>query len=277
MIRPISGQEAAGRRNIPNYRRRTGAGFPRAKGMGMPLKAVTFDFHNTLAECDEWFQIEIRELVPRVLDWLAERGGQPVSHATRETAVAAYRELRAEIAGHGNERDAYDCASVIITQLGYAVDEETIREAVDAVMYQALPDSTPVDGVVETVRDLRERGIDLAVISSAAHHDFIEWSLRKFGILDAFAHIVSSASCGYYKSRTDIYEHTIRQLGVTPEETVHVGDSYRYDVQTAGRAGLRTVWFARATVEDSGTCAHLEVTTLEGLSPLILRHFGDGN
>jgi FMN phosphatase YigB (HAD superfamily) len=241
----------------------------------MPLEAVTFDFHNTLAECDEWFQIEIRELVPRVLDWVAKRDGITVSPATNEAAVTMYRELRAEIAIHGNERDAYDCATTITTQLGYAFDPELIGEAVDTIMRDALPDSRPVEGVVESVRDLRGRGIELAVISSAAHHDFIEWSLAKFDILDQFAHIVSSASCGYYKSRTDIYEFTVERLGVAPEATVHVGDSFRYDVQTAGQAGLRTVWFTRSSVERPGDGAHLEVTTLEGLSPLILDHFGD--
>jgi HAD superfamily hydrolase (TIGR01509 family) len=242
----------------------------------MPLEAVTFDFHNTLAECDEWFQIEIRDLVPRVLDWVAKRDATPIPPAAHEAAVTMYRELRAGIAVHGNERDAYDCATTIISQLGYGFDTALIQEAVDAIMREALPDSTPVEGVVEAVRDLRRRGIELAVISSAAHHDFIEWSLAKFDILDQFTHIVSSASCGYYKSRTDIYELTVERLGVAPEAAVHVGDSYRYDVQTAGKAGLRTVWFTRSSTERPDPGAHLEVTTLEGLSPLILDHFGDG-
>jgi len=245
--------------------------------MPMPLRAVTFDFHNTLAECDEWFQIEIRELVPRLLDWLAERGGRPVSADDRAQAVAHYRALRMEVADHGLERDAYECAATIITQMGFATDNATIRRGIDDVMYQALDDSTPVHGVVASVRDLRERGIELAVISSAVHHDFIEWSLDKFGIRNEFSHVVSSASCGYYKSRTEIYEHTLDRLGVEATDTVHVGDSYRYDVQTASRIGMRTVWFARGGSETNGGGAHLEVTTLEGLSPLIVERFGEGS
>lgn len=242
--------------------------------MPMPLKAVTFDFHNTLAECDEWFQIEIRELVPRVLDRLAARDGETISQDERDAAVQHYRALRLAIMEHGDERDAYDCTAEVLGLLGRERDPETIRHAVDDVMQVALPGSTPVAGVIAAVHGLRAREIELAVVSSAVHHDFLEWSLEKFGILDCFAHVITSASCGFYKSRTEIYEHALERLGVAPSEAVHVGDSHRFDVETATRAGMRTVWFSRTGTDVAINGAGLTVTSLEGLSPLILDHFG---
>lgn len=240
----------------------------------MPLKAVTFDFHNTLAECDDWFTIEVRELVPRVLDWIADSGGQQTTPEEQETAVQHYRELRLQIMDHGVEQDAYDCTAVVLGRLGRSVDAHTIRRGVDSVMRRALPDSTPTPGVVAAVRALKTNDIELAVISSAVHHDFIEWSLAQFGILDCFSHVVSSACCGYYKSRTEIYEHTLERLDVAPSEAVHVGDSHRFDVETAGRTGMGTVWFRRSDVDASVNGASLVVTSLEGLAPLILDRFG---
>ncbi len=240
----------------------------------MPLKAVTFDFHNTLAECDEWFTIEVRELVPRVLDWIADSGGPQAGQDEREAAIQHYRELRLQIMDHGMEQDAYDCAVTVLGLLGRSVDPQAVRRGVDDVMRTALPNSTPVPGVVSAVRALRGNNIELAVVSSAVHHDFIEWSLEKFGILDCFAHIVSSAQCGYYKSRTEIYEHALERLDVEPADAVHVGDSHRFDVETANRAGMRTVWFRRSESIASENGAHLSVTSLEGLAPLILDHFG---
>ena len=240
----------------------------------MPLRAVTFDFHNTIAECDEWFSIEVRELVPRVLDWITKSGGPPSTPEERDAAIHHYRELRVQIMGHGNEQDAYDCTAVVLGRLGRVADPDEIRRAVDDIMREALPDSTPVPGVVSSVRGLCQKDITLAVVSSAVHHDFIEWSLEKFGILDCFAHVVSSADCGHYKSRTEIYEHTLERLSVAPADAVHVGDSHRFDVETANRAGMRTVWFARHGTEDTENGADLKVTSLEGLSPLILSHFG---
>lgn len=240
----------------------------------MPLKAVTFDFHNTLADCDEWFQIEVRELVPRVLDWLALHGGPAVTDDEREAAIGHYRALRLEIMEHGDERDAYDCTAGVLGLLGRRVDPAIVRRGVDDVNLVALTGSTPVPGVVDAVRDLRAHGIKLAVVSSAVHHDFLEWSLAKFGIRDEFEHVVTSAGCGFYKSRTEIYEHTLERLGVAPSEAVHVGDSYRFDVETATRAGMWTVWFSCTDRAEAGNVASLTLTTLNGLSPLILDHFG---
>jgi hypothetical protein len=31
----------------------------------VPTRAVTIDFHNTLARCDRWFDLEVRALCPR--------------------------------------------------------------------------------------------------------------------------------------------------------------------------------------------------------------------
>jgi FMN phosphatase YigB (HAD superfamily) len=240
----------------------------------MPLRAVTFDFHNTLAECDDWFQIEIRALVSRFLDWHADHGGREVTDEDRATAESHYRGLRREIIHHGRERDAYECVSFVLQKMGRSVDPCVTRVGIDEIMMTALPGSTPVDGVIDAVRDLRGHGLKLGVVSSAAHHGFLEWSLTKFGILNEFDVVISSAGCGHYKSRRDIYDHALDQLGVVAEEAVHVGDSYRFDVEMAGQAGMRTVWFARADIDEDENGSDLTVSRLTGLSRLILDRFG---
>lgn len=240
----------------------------------MPLKAVTLDFHNTIAECDEWFQLEVRELVPRFLEWHADGDGESVTQDVRDAAIHHYRALRVQIMEHGVERDAYDCTHGVLALLDRAVDPATVRRGVDEVMRVALATSSPVPGVVEAVRDLCAHGIELAVVSSAVHHEFLEWSLAKFGIRDCFAHVVTSASCGFYKSRTEIYEHALEQLNRTAAEAVHVGDSYRFDVETATRAGMRTVWFSRDRQNTESNAAGVTVSSLVGLSPLIRDCFG---
>ena len=242
----------------------------------MPLQAVTFDFHNTLAECDDWFQLEIRDLVPAILDRLAAHNGG-VTDAERQDAVRLYRALREEIIHHGEELDAYACARHVLNQMGHACEPSVLKVTVDSVMRGALADCRPVSGVVETVHELRNRGVSLAVVSSAVHHDFLAWSLDAFGIHDAFDVVVTSASCGYYKTRTEIYEHALAGLGVSTDAAVHVGDSYRYDVQTAKRAGMRTIWYARDGHDNAGTDADLTVTSMVNLVDAIVRRFGLGD
>jgi len=38
-------------------------------------QAITFDFHNTLAACPEWFELEVRTLPSSFLNWWADQPG----------------------------------------------------------------------------------------------------------------------------------------------------------------------------------------------------------
>ena len=106
----------------------------------------------------------------------------------------------------------------------------------------ALDGARPVPGAVETVRAIHHAGIAVGVISSAVYHPFLEWTLSAFGIRDRIAAVVTSASAGYYKSRPELYWHAADLLRVAPRRVVHVGDSLRFDVGGASRAGMGTVW-----------------------------------
>lgn len=210
----------------------------------MSLKAVTLDFHNTIARCDRWFELEVRELVPELLRLLRERGEHGGDGDEAERARAAYRALRQEIITSGDERDAIDCALATLTAIDVALPQTAVAAAIETLMREALEDATPIPGVIEAIGALRARGLRLGVVSSAVHHPFLDWSLARFGVADAFSTVITSASCGYYKTRPEIYRLALHRLGVAADETIHVGDSYRFDVQGARRAGLRTVWYA---------------------------------
>jgi HAD superfamily hydrolase (TIGR01509 family) len=243
-------------------------------GMLMPLEAVTFDFHNTLAHCDQWFQHEIRTLVPAVLAWQAQRSGNEISASVLETAVVSYRALRLSIIEHGEEMDATVCACHVLGEMGVPIDEAEINAAIDSIMLDCLETSQPVEGAVEAVRSLADAGVCLGVVSAAVYHPFLEWSLEKFGILDAFDVIVTSASAGYYKTRPELYLHTLQRLGAEAAASVHVGDSHRFDVEGARRAGMRTVWYSPSDEAGQDTLADLTVSDLSGLAPLLLDTFG---
>lgn len=236
----------------------------------MPPEAVTFDFHNTLARCDEWFQLEIRDLVPAFLRWQAREGGTPISDTVLERSVDLYRTLRLDIMRHGVEQDATTCVNVVTRELGFEFEPETIERGLHDVMYAVLNDSQPLAGVVSSVCALHEHGVKLGVVSSAVYHPFLEWSLEKFGIDRAFQTVVTSASCGFYKSRTEIYDLTLSDLGVTPERAVHVGDSHRFDVETAGKLGMRTVWLDEGDEATDSHRADAVVKTLVGVDRILL-------
>lgn len=241
----------------------------------MPLRAVTFDFHDTLVDCDDWFQLEVRLLVPALLDWALERE-LVCDHADRsDDAIARYRAIRMQVMQSGAERDTASCALQVLDELHISLDEAHVRRGIDELMRAALRTASLLPGALDTLRRLSDAGMQLAVVSSAAHHDFIEWSLAEFGMRDYFAAIVSSARSGYYKSSPRIYECVLAELGVAADETVHVGDSLRFDVGSAGQVGIRTVWFNHRREPANGVVPDLTVETLVGLAPRLLTTFAE--
>ncbi|MCM3758316.1 HAD family hydrolase [Sporosarcina aquimarina] len=81
------------------------------------------------------------------------------------------------------------------------------------------------DGFLETVKELKERGILLAVASSSKRN-WIEGFLTQHGLLEYFPIIVSADDVDEVKPNPAIYEVALERLGVTPDEAIAVEDSY---------------------------------------------------
>jgi len=235
-------------------------------------QAITFDFHNTLASCPEWFELEVRRLPSAFLHWWADQGGPQVDSARCDDADARYRQLRHEIISHGNELTAEACLEHVFGAIELQVAENDVRRGVAYLMREALAGAAPIPGAVATVREIHQAGIPIGIVSSAVYHPFLDWTLESFGIRDAFAVVITSASAGFYKSRAELYLHAAELLGATPERMVHVGDSFRFDVAGASRAGMGTVWLRgdRSESDDASIRPDLVLTTLEAAGPEIL-------
>jgi len=212
-------------------------------------RTITFDFHDTLASCDAWFELEVRSLPASVAERLAPgtiRGG-PVP--TAEAITMTYRDLRAEIVGHGVEMDALAGVDETLRRHGLHADRGAVAGAIDDLMRGALEDVRPKPGAIETVQSLSEEGFTLGVVSSAVHHPFLLWVLDAFAILPLFATVVTSASAGFYKSRPEIYHRALDDLGADASSTCHVGDSLRWDHLMAKSIGMRTVLVSNGNLE----------------------------
>jgi putative hydrolase of the HAD superfamily len=235
--------------------------------------AITFDFHNTLIECDSWFDIEVHTLVSDVLRFWHDIGEIDVPAATFSSADAEYRKLRSAIHQHGHELPAERAVRTILERIGFPMSWDAIDIAIDAMMRRAFQSASTVEGAPQTVAELAEKGIPLGVVSIAIHHDFLLWSLERFGMIDSFSSIVSSASCGFYKVRPEIYWTALENLDATPAASLHIGDSLRMDVGGASRAGMRTAWYRRPNAKESPSnefAPSLIATSMSGVAPALL-------
>ena len=238
--------------------------------------AVTFDFHNTLVFCDQWFELEVRGLASAFLRWHANEVGDSPDARLEGEADVFYRRLREAIKRHGDELTAEASVARVLAHLGVAVDEGLIAVGVERLMRETLEEVRLLPGAEGTVRALASAGIPLGIVSSAVYHRFLEWTLERCGLLDAFDVVVTSASAGFYKSRPELFHHAATALGVAPDQAVHVGDSYRFDVEGARRAGMKTVWVRGepGSWTSDTQQADLTIASLEGAAPRILALLG---
>jgi len=98
----------------------------------------------------------------------------------------------------------------------------------------------PRPDVHETLRELRARGLYLAVVSNA-DDDYLHPVLARNGLDVLVDDWTSSEEAGSCKPDPEIYEYSLRKARRTPAETLFVGDSLQHDVAGAAAAGMRTV------------------------------------
>ncbi len=87
------------------------------------------------------------------------------------------------------------------------------------------------------------RGTPIAVVSNADDAMLREILARNRLAFDV---VVTSEACRSYKPAARIFEEALRELGMSPREAIHVGDSLEADVGGAQRLGMATAWVNRA-------------------------------
>ncbi len=66
--------------------------------------------------------------------------------------------------------------------------------------------------------------------------------MEEQGLLSYFHTLTFSDEVKLAKPSSEIFMMTLRSLGATPAQTIHVGDHVLNDVVGAKRCGLKTVW-----------------------------------
>ena len=97
-------------------------------------------------------------------------------------------------------------------------------------------------GTFDVLRELRGRGLKLAVFSNAPFPpEFMHRQVRGNGLADAVDAIVFSSETGRRKPAPEAYLAALAPLGVEPAATLHVGDRYLEDFDGPTRLGMRAV------------------------------------
>jgi len=130
------------------------------------------------------------------------------------------------------------------------------------------------EGVVETLRALKDQGLKLAIISNTGRTwgYFLRQVQDRLGLSEFFDHRTFSDEARTRKPSRPIFERTLQALNLGPHEVVHVGDDLDADVAGAKGAGMRAIWYdAGRWVEGSGENADAVIHAWSELPDVIRR------
>ncbi len=211
--------------------------------MPLKFKAVVFDAFGTLFKCFNCHQ--------QVIDEMLSLLGKP--YLSREFHREWDDETDEIISDLINKGGFIDFYRVNVLALKRTMDKHGLivqDQFIEKYSFKALKvfeeKSKPFQEVKSTLKNLKNKGVKLAVLSNARHEELVncleKWSLDKYFSQEL---IVSSDKAEGYKPSQKVFTYILGQLGTREEETIMVGDSMYADIQGAKEAGLKTVYVER--------------------------------
>jgi len=127
-------------------------------------------------------------------------------------------------------------------------DNNWVDTAFD-VFYQARQQVNLFDDVLPVLSALKNDFVLVALTNGNAH-------IQHVGLTDFFDFQLSASDVKALKPDPAMFVEAMKQAGVSPEQTLHVGDHPLHDLQGAKNAGIDAVWIRRfEQVKDSTTPA----------------------
>ena len=187
---------------------------------------VMFDLDGTLVEtapeiCDAVNDLLSELELPRVDEALV---AEWIGHGTRELLAHAY---------------AHATGTALAEVRGAAVVDSLLPRLLPYYQRRSATRSSLYPGVYDTLGDLRQRGVHLAVVTNKEAR-FTTAVLLAHNILHFFDLVVAGDSLPAKKPDPIPLQHCLDTFHVRRERALFVGDS-RLDVQAARAAGV-TVW-----------------------------------
>ena len=197
------------------------------------IKGVFFDLGGTLRIVEK-----VPEHQERAKVRMAQLAGREDVEAFINMVEARYEPYREWALGENREAGDYELwHQWLLPELG----EERLRAVCHEMTYQYRQVKGlrhVVEGGLQVIRGLYERGYRLGIISNLIGENEIPDWLREDGLAQYFDAVVLSSVCHIRKPDPTIYRMGCEQLGLGPGECVSVADNLGRDITGAKAAGI---------------------------------------
>ena len=192
----------------------------------------------------------------RVSDALARHGVEVTPRALQAADPLARRQLDAgdTVNATNDSTRGWLYFNLVLGAAGIPLSDATdaaLKELHEYHQRHNLWELMP-DGVVPSLKALRDQGLTLVVVSNAngtlcRHFD-------RLGLTEHMHCVLDSYDFGVEKPDPRFFRIAMERSGASPDTTVHVGDLYHVDVMGARAAGLRGVLFDEAGLYEGVDC-----------------------
>lgn len=202
------------------------------------IKGIIFDYGGTLdTGGDHWSEV--------IWDAWQKAGIVADKGEFREVYVYAERELARtlHILPHHNFGDLLEIKMQIelqkLAEDGHLPPEDIqpMAKKIAQICYESAKASVEK---AKPVLEALSKKYPLVLVSN--FYGNIETVLKDFGIDSYFKKIIESAVVGVRKPDPKIFTLGVEALGLKPEETLVIGDSYAKDIVPAEKAGCQAIW-----------------------------------
>jgi putative hydrolase of the HAD superfamily len=189
-------------------------------------KAVIFDLFHTLTALETTWGT-----------------GLPFTHKMLGVAPEAWNEQLLERSRErltGEKQDAVTIVGDMARAINPSIADDVIRAATEnriarfAGALIGIPEDT-----IDVLRTLKANGKRIGLISNADVMEVAAW--RQSPVASLFDSVIFSCSVGCVKPEPQIYNLSMRELGVAAVETMFVGDGGSSELEGARNLGITTV------------------------------------
>lgn len=195
---------------------------------------LTFDCYGTLIQWDEGLVAAVRRISGRH----GAKGLDP------RPVVPIYDRAEYDLE-RGSPHKRYDV--IAAESLTEAMKEVGVEcDADDTLGFvAAIPEMIPFAEVPSALRDLKNAGFKLCIISNTTDN-LIAGNVAQFGhgVMDR---VITAEQANAYKPDHRLFEYAWRELGVERSATCHICASPKLDHTAARDLGFRCVWIDRGT------------------------------
>ena len=203
--------------------------------------AVLFDMDDTVVAFDT--------VGDRVWESLCNACAPTIDGVTPERMLAAVQAerrwywsdpVRHRIGRMDFDKSRLDVVTGALSRLG--VESPALaRELADAYEAQRDEGIRPFDGALETLSELKARGVRLGLVTNG-NGPYQRRKVERFGLARYFDGVLIEGEFGLGKPDERVYRHALAELGAEPTEAWMVGDNLEWEVAAPQRLGMYGVW-----------------------------------